>query len=84
MQFVRMWPKDKVDSYLTVSEVSDPVGWLSGVFSSKTYYGSGSCWFDLRGKRVGEWKSSKLHTLWNDGLNKEIERKNCKWTSLTN
>jgi len=73
-----MYPKNKTDYYLVVAEASDALGWLTGMLAQKMYYGSGSCWFDSNDKRVNDWKSSDLHSCYTEGLNKALEKKNCK------
>ena len=74
MKLINMYPKDNMDDYLVVSEMSLS---LTGAVT-KRYYGGGHCWFNSQDQRVGDWKSADLHRCWNEANNLRLEIRNCK------
>jgi hypothetical protein len=82
-EFASMYPKDNFDEILTV--IAKPSWYNFNVEdfnypgeSTLTFVGSGSTWWDQKtDRRADGWLSSILHDMWNDELNKRLERKNC-------
>lgn len=76
-EILSMTPKDGFDVILRVALTPDWYN-LGGTSSYASYYGSGTTWWESStDRRVDGWTSGTLHDLWNDQLNKELEKKNC-------
>jgi hypothetical protein len=78
-KLVRMYPKDNFDEFLTVEMSPSRYNWPYQGSTYQMFYGSGSTWWESgTDRRVDDWTSSILHDIWNDELNKRLERKNCR------
>lgn len=82
-EFVSMHPKDKIDEIITVNclpswyDITEDFAYQESKTAS--FVGSGTQWWDQKtDKRADSWLSSILHNMWNNALNKRLEKANCK------